>query len=75
MSIIVTGKIERQDFGFGTWTLVSERGEIYELKDAPPQLCQSQSQVQVTGQIREDMMTLAALGPVLEVTSFEVLEE
>jgi hypothetical protein len=70
MTIVVTGKIERQGFGSGTWALVTPEGQTYELKDAPPQLCQTTSEVTVEGVIRDDVMTLAMIGPVLEVKSF-----
>lgn len=74
-SISVKGTIERQEIGVGTWALVSETGEIYELKDAPPELSQSGLKVSVGGTIREDVMTLAAIGPVLEVESFEIVSD
>ena len=73
MSITVNGTIERKGFGTGTWALVSEEGETYELKDAPKELRQTDLKVQVKGQVRDDVMTLAMIGPVLEVQSFEVL--
>lgn len=73
MSISVTGVIERQEIGAGVWALVTKEGVNYELKDAPAELLQLQLQVQVEGEIREDIMTLAMIGPVLEVQSFEVL--
>ncbi len=73
MSVSITGKVERQDLGMGTWALVSETGETYELMDPPEQLCQCQEQVRVEGQIRDDVMTIAMIGPVLEVTSFSVI--
>lgn len=72
MSIIVTGKIQRQGFGTGTWALVTPEGKTYELKEAPPQLCQTTGEVTVEGVIRDDVMTLAMIGPVLEVISFQV---
>jgi hypothetical protein len=73
MSITVTGTIERKDFGFGTWALVTESGETYELKDAPQELCQEQAKAKVKGKVRDDVMTVAMIGPVLEVASFELL--
>lgn len=74
MSITITGKIERKDIGIGAWALVTQAGETYELKEAPQELCQSQAKVKVTGKVRDDVMTIAAIGPVLEVDSFEVLQ-
>jgi hypothetical protein len=73
MSITVIGNIERQQFGTGTWALVAETGETYELKDCPPELFQVPGKVQIQGQIRDDIMTLAMIGPVLEITNFEIL--
>jgi hypothetical protein len=73
MSINVTGVIERKGMGPGTWALVTDSGETYELKDAPDELKKSDLKVKVEGQVREDVMTFAMIGPVLEVKSFKVL--
>lgn len=72
--ITVTGKVEHKSMGPGTWALVTENGETYELKDAPSELRQSHDKVKVKGQVREDVMTFAMIGPVLEVQSFEILK-
>ena len=69
----ITGKIEKKGFGFGTWALVAENGTTYELKDPPPELRQAIAQVQIEGKISEDVMTIAMIGPVLEVESFQIL--
>jgi hypothetical protein len=74
MSIRLTGKLEYQDIGLGTWALVTENGQTYELMNLPSELHQTYAKVEVTGTIRDDIMTIAMIGPVLEVTSFEVLE-
>ncbi|HEY9596066.1 MAG TPA: hypothetical protein V6D33_00150 [Cyanophyceae cyanobacterium] len=74
MSIKVTGVIERKGLGPGAWALVTDSGETYELKDAPADLKKSDLKVKVEGQVREDVMTIAMIGPVLEVQSFEVLD-
>jgi len=71
--IAVTGTIARVEIGPGTWSLVADSGETYELKDAPSELQSPDLKVKVEGQIRDDVMTLAMIGPVLEVQSFEVL--
>ena len=72
-SITVSGTVEKQGFGTGTWALVTE-DQTYELKDAPQELCKSDQKASVTGVVRDDVMTLAMIGPVLEVQSFEILE-
>lgn len=69
----VKGTIERKGFGTGTWALVSDEGETYELHQAPEALHKNGLKVQVTGQVRQDVMTFAMIGPVLEVQEFEVL--
>jgi hypothetical protein len=74
MSISVTGTVERKGFGPGTWALVSADGKTYELKSAPSELKQADLKVKVEGTIRDDVMTFAMIGPVLEVDSFEVID-
>ncbi len=74
MSINVKGVIERKGFGPGTWALVTEDGQTYELKDAPEELKKADLKVKVEGQVRDDVMTFAMIGPVLEVKSFEAIK-
>lgn len=69
----ITGKIDKQGFGFGTWALITEEGKTYELKEPAPELQQSGIKVAIEGEIREDIMTIAAIGPVLEIESFKIL--
>ncbi len=69
----ITGTIDKQGFGFGTWALITEDGTTYELKDPVPELRQSGIQVKIEGKIREDIMTMAMIGPVLEIESFSIL--
>lgn len=76
MSITIEGKIERQGMGPGTWALVTDQGQTYELQQGTPKaLLKSGLKVKVQGQVREDVMTFAMIGPVLEVKNFEVLDE
>jgi hypothetical protein len=72
MSITVKGVIERKGLGSGTWALVSESGENYELKNTPAELKKAGQKVTVKGEVKKDVMTLAMIGPVLEVHSFDV---
>ncbi|MCC0176101.1 hypothetical protein I4641_03790 [Waterburya agarophytonicola K14] len=69
----VIGKIEKKGFGFGVWTLVTDDNTTYELKDCPPELEQEGIKVEIEGKIREDVMTMAMIGKVLEVQSHEIL--
>ncbi len=75
MSITVTGTIERRDIGMGAWALVSDEGTTYEIfKGADKSLLKAGQKAEVKGQVREDVMTIAMIGPVLEVKSFEILD-
>ncbi|MGB5969657.1 MAG: hypothetical protein WA865_05385 [Spirulinaceae cyanobacterium] len=73
--INVVGKIEQKGFGFGTWALVTEDGQTYELKDAPDELRKPEIKVKVKGTVREDVMSTAMIGPILEVESFEITDQ
>ena len=69
----VTGTIEKKGFGFGTWALVTDDGTTYELKDPPEELKQESLKVEIKGKVREDVMTIAMVGPVLEIESYNKL--
>ncbi|MBO0349936.1 hypothetical protein J0895_12590 [Phormidium pseudopriestleyi FRX01] len=74
MSINVKGTIERKNIGSGAWALVSDGGETYEIyQGAPADLLKAGQKVKVKGQVRDDVMTMAMIGPVLEVKSFEAI--
>lgn len=73
MSITVTGIIEKKAIGTGTWALIGDDSKTYELKGTTAELRQPNQKVSITGIIRDDVMTLAAIGPVLEVESFVVI--
>lgn len=70
---ILQGKLERKPFGPNTWALVTA-AETYELMEPDAQLQQEGRQARVTGQVRSDVMTIAMIGPVFEVNSFEILD-
>lgn len=75
MSITVTGTIERRDIGAGAWALVTDEGVTYEiLRGADKNLLKAGQKAKVTGKIREDVMTVAMIGQVLEVKSFEAIK-
>ncbi|PSB19504.1 hypothetical protein C7B65_11340 [Phormidesmis priestleyi ULC007] len=72
MSITVKGVIDRKGFGAGTWAIDSEQGETYEIHNPPSELQKKGLKVKIEGKIRDDIMTLAMIGPVLEVKKFEI---
>ncbi|NCO79252.1 MAG: hypothetical protein GW795_02320 [Cyanobacteria bacterium] len=65
--IKVTGIIKYQDIGVGVWTLVSESGETYELYQPSENLRQDGLKVTLQGKIRDDIMSMAMVGQILEV--------
>jgi hypothetical protein len=72
MSITLAGTVQRSTMGPGTWAFVAEDGQVYEIyKGAPSGLLKDGLKVKVEGQVREDVMTIAMIGPVLEVQQFE----
>lgn len=74
MSKVLTGTIEYKDMGTGAWALVADNGETYELTNTQKEIEKNGQKVKIEGKIRNDMVSLAMIGTVLEVTSFQVLE-
>lgn len=73
MSVKVQGTVQRKGFGPGTWAVDGDNGQTYELHHPPKELQQAGLKVKVEGQVREDVMSFAMIGPILEVQKFEVL--
>ncbi|MDP5016172.1 hypothetical protein FJR11_11240 [Anabaena sp. UHCC 0187] len=74
MTITITGTIERRNIGLGAWALITEDGVTYEIpKSSDKNLLKSGQKATVIGKVREDLMTTAMIGSVLEVQSFEVM--
>ena len=74
MTITITGTIERRNIGLGAWAFVTEDGATYEIpKSADKNLLKSGQKAKITGKVREDLMTTAMIGAVLEVHGFEVM--
>ena len=74
MNVTITGTIERRNIGLGVWAFVTEDGVTYQIpKSADKNLLKSGQKAKVTGQVRNDLMTTAMIGPVLEVHSFQVM--
>lgn len=75
MSLHLEGTVKRSPLGLGAWSLAATDGKTYEIykKSAPDGLLTPNQQVRVSGVIRDDVMTTAMIGPVLEVQSFELI--
>ena len=71
-TITLDGTVQKSQMGVGTWALLA--GRTYEIyKAQPKEMLEEGKRVRVTGRIRDDVMTIAMIGPVLEVESFEAL--
>jgi hypothetical protein len=74
MNITITGTIEHRNIGLGAWAFVTDEGVTYEIpKSSDKNLLKSGQKAKITGKVREDLMTTAMIGSVLEVHSFEVI--
>ncbi|MEY2914154.1 MAG: hypothetical protein RLZZ184_3463 [Cyanobacteriota bacterium] len=74
MNVTITGTIERRNIGLGAWAFVTEDGVTYQIpKSADKNLLKSGQKAKVTGEVRNDLMTTAMIGPVLEVDDFELM--
>ena len=69
----VQGTIKYNPVGIGTWTIVTDAGITYELYQPPKEIKENDLQVKIEGKIRKDIMTIAMVGDVLEVISFQKL--
>jgi len=69
-----TGQIEFLDIEGGVWVLTTPEGDHYSLFRAPKELLQEGLEVEITGQIKPDMVTATQVGEVLEVSSFTKAE-
>jgi sarcosine oxidase gamma subunit len=75
MSIEITGTIKSIDLGPGSWSVITESGEKYELmQPIAKDLKQAGAKVKLKGKVRDDVMTLAMSGPVLEVQEYHFLK-
>jgi hypothetical protein len=74
MNIQIVGTIEYIDIGTGTWAIVTDTDEQYEIwQPAPEEILQEGLKVKVTAKVRDDVMTMAAIGDVLEIEDFQIL--
>jgi hypothetical protein len=73
MTMTMQGTIERKGFGTGVWALVTDEGQVYELKQAPKDLLKSGTRVTIHGDIQTDAVSFAMIGPILLVQSMEPL--
>ncbi|BBC22846.1 hypothetical protein [Pseudanabaena sp. ABRG5-3] len=73
MNIQITGTVEYIDIGTGAWAIVTDTDEQYEIwQPAPEEILQEGLKVSVTAKIRDDVMTMAAIGDIIEIEDFQI---
>jgi len=71
-SVTLIGSVQYVAIGTGAWAIVVAEGESYEIYNGEPIAIQREgAKVTITGFIRDDVMSFAAIGPIVEVISFE----
>ncbi|MGF1498549.1 MAG: hypothetical protein ACFB8W_17255 [Elainellaceae cyanobacterium] len=70
----VEGTVQRVEMGTGTWALNSSQGRFEVYQGKPTEAMQEGLRLRAKGKVRDDVMTMAMIGPVFEIESFEVLE-
>jgi len=74
MTIQISGTVEYIDIGTGAWALVTDTDEQYEIwQPAPAEILQEGLKISVTAEVRDDVMTMAAIGDVIEIVDFQIL--
>ncbi len=75
MTVSVKGTINKVDIGPGAWAIKSEDGKTYQIfmRNFPKELLVEGSKILINGKIRDDIMTTAMIGPVLEMESYETI--
>lgn len=70
--VTIEGSIQRLGISTPMWILTTRDGKSYEIfPGAPPGLFQAGRLVRVRGELRMDVPSIAMIGAVIEVKSFE----
>jgi hypothetical protein len=74
MNIQIVGTVEYVDIGTGAWAIIDNNtDQQYEiLQPAPSELLQDGLKVSVTAKIRDDVMSMAMVGDIIEVLDFQI---
>ena len=73
MNIQIVGTVEYVDIGTGAWAIATDSDQQYEIwQPAPSELLQDGLKVSVTAKIRDDVMSMAMIGDIIEVLDFQI---
>ena len=65
----VRGTVEFRDVEMGVWVLVGDDARTYQISGGRSSLLKEGQRVEVDGEVDEDAMSVAMVGPVLRVHS------
>ena len=71
--VTIEGVIKRSPLGPGAWTIIGMGRTVQIFRNQPEDILQEGLKVRVTGKMRPDIMTAAMVGPVFEITDFQML--
>ncbi len=69
----LTGKVVYRDVEMGVWVLEADDGRTYQLAGGDRKLKKDGHRVEVQGEVDEEVMTAAMVGPVLNVGSYRFI--
>ena len=69
----LTGKVVYRDIEAGVWVLEGDDGRTYQLAGGDRKLKKDGHRVEVHGEVDEEVMTAAMVGPVLNVGSYRFI--
>ncbi|MEI6328379.1 MAG: hypothetical protein ACOYN8_08635 [Pseudanabaena sp.] len=73
MNIQIVGTVEYVDIGTGAWAIATDTNQQYEiLQPAPSELLEDGLKVSVTAKIRDDVMSMAMVGDIIEILDFQI---
>ena len=61
------GTVKHRQVEGGVWVIETDKKELFQLKDGPPDLYQDGMKVTVEGKVRKDLMGFGMSGPIFEV--------
>ena len=68
-----TGRVVYRDLEGGVWVLEGDDGTTYQLAGGDRKIKKDGQRVEIQGEVARDTMTIAMMGPVLNVTSYRFL--
>lgn len=74
-NIIVKGTIQWIEMGAGSWAVVTEDKQTYQLYGNTANLEKKGLKVSIEGILRPDMLSMLMTGPILEVKNYEILSD